>query len=290
MKSDLALSKAYIDYAAFFETMGDYPQALHFTLEALKLGEKTKNWFIIARVYNDIAGINSDEGDYKNSILYGMKAKLIMEQHWRPSFKEDLYAPGDCTGDTVSNYLFILSGLEDTYEKSDHLDSATKYLQICNNAVIRLTGKMDDASVLHRFGNIYLKKNDYDTALKYYHTGVSLATANNVTLDIMKNCLGIANTYKKMDEFDSSTFYASKVVELSKLGYNLLIKLDALNLLADIYKSKHNTDSVAKYFDLIITTKDSLFSQKKMIQLQSITFDEQRRQQELSQQQQQLEN
>src|SRR5207237_171970 len=83
----------------------------------------------------------------------------------------------------------------------------------------------------------------------------------------------------------SSIFYANKVVELSKLGYNPLIKLDALNLLANIYKSKHNTDSVAKYFDLIIAIKDGLFSQKKMIQLQSITFDEQRRQQEQSKQQ-----
>jgi tetratricopeptide (TPR) repeat protein len=290
MKSDLALSKSYIDYCAFFEIMGDYPQALHYTLEALKLGEKSKNWFVIARVYNDWAGIYSDQGDYQNSILYGMKAKSLMEKHWKPSFEKDLYTAGDCTGDTVANYLFILSGIEDTYEKSDQLDSATKYLQTCNNVVIKLTGKMDDASVLHRFGNIYLKKGDYTTALKCYHTGVSLATAHDVTLDIMKNCLGIANTYEKMGEFDSSIFYANKVVELSKLGYAFLIKLNALNLLADIYKSKHNADSVAKYFDLIIGTKDSLFSQKKMIQLQSITFDEQRRQQEQAQQQHELQS
>src|SRR5438067_11577747 len=101
------------------------------------------------------------------------------------SFKKDLYAAGDCTGDTVANYLFILSGLEDVYEKSDHLDSALRYLQICNDAVIELTAKMDDASVLHRFGNIYLKKGDYATAFKYYHTGASLATEHGVTLDIM---------------------------------------------------------------------------------------------------------
>jgi signal transduction histidine kinase len=289
-QSNLALAKAYIDYSAFFGIIGDYPEELRFNLEALKLGEKSKDWFIIARVYHDIAEINSDQGDYKNSIFYSMKAKSLMEQHWAPSFKEDLFAQGDCTGDTVANYLFTLSGLEDTYEKSGHLDSALIYLQICNDAVIKLTGKMDDASVLHKFGNIYLKKGDYATALKYYHTGVSLATTNDITLDVMKNCMGIADTYKKTGEFDSSIFYANKVVELSKWGYNLLIKLDALNLLADIYKSRHNTDSVAKYFELIMVTKDSLFSQKKMIQLQSITFDEQRRQQELSQQQQQLQN
>lgn len=146
---------------------------------------------------------------------------------------------------------------------------------------------MDDASMLQRFGNIHLKRGNYSTALKYYHSGISLATAQGITLDIMKNCLGVANTFKKLGEFDSSIFYANKVVELSKLGYNLLIKLDALNLSADIYKSRGNTDSVAKYFELIMTTKDSLFSQKKMIQLQNITFDEQRRQHELSQQEQQ---
>src|SRR4030095_2000300 len=50
--SDLALSKAYIDYTSFFATTGNYPEALRFSLEALKLAEKLKNWLIIARVYN----------------------------------------------------------------------------------------------------------------------------------------------------------------------------------------------------------------------------------------------
>ena len=43
-QSELNLAKAYIDYAAFFDIVGDIPQALHYTQEALKIAEKQKDW------------------------------------------------------------------------------------------------------------------------------------------------------------------------------------------------------------------------------------------------------
>ncbi len=290
MQSDLALSKAYIDYDGFFLIVGDYPQALRFVQKALKLAEKSKSWLTIVRAYNDMADIYNDEGDYENAILYCTKAKSLMEQHWTPSFEKDLYTVGDITGDTVANYEFILTGLADAYEKLNHLDSSLKYVQIVNDAKIKLSGKMSWPIIPFMFGNIYSKKGNYSTALQYYHSGISLAINVGVNTDIMKNCYGMANTFKKMGEYDSTIFYANKVLEVSKLAYNPLTKLDALNLLASIYKSKHNIDSLAKYLELTIATKDSLFNKKKIIQLQSLRFDEQLRQQEQAQQQHELQN
>ena len=290
MQSDFALSWAYIDYAGFFEITGDYQQALRFSQEALKLGEKSKSVLAIARAYLNMAGLYWDEGDYNNSILYSTKAKSIMELSWTPSLEKTLYTGGDITVDTVSNYMFILNMMSDAYEKLDHLDSALKYVQIVNDATIKLNGKMDWPVIPFRFGNIYFKKGDYSTALQYYHSGISIAIDYGNNTDLMQNCYGIANTFKKMGEFDSSIFYANKVLEVSKSAYNPLTKLDALNLLADIYKSKHNSDSVAKYLELTIATKDSLFNQKKIIQLQSLRFDEQLRQQEQVELQHELQN
>ncbi len=71
---------------------------------------------------------------------------------------------------------------------------------------------------------------------------------------------------------------------------NPITQLDALNLLASIYKSKNNIDSVAKYLQLTIAAKDSLFSQQKVLQIQNMTFNEQLRQQEIAEQQRQLQN
>jgi two-component system NtrC family sensor kinase len=62
------------------------------------------------------------------------------------------------------------------------------------------------------------------------------------------------------------------------------------HLLADIYQAKGKVDSVAKYLQLTVATKDSLFSQQKALQIQSMTFAEEQRSQEQIQEQQQYRN
>ena len=81
MHSDLALSKAYIDYSAFFEIIVEHLEALRFNLETLKLGEKSKNILTIGMVYTNMADVYYDEGDYENSLLISTKAKSLMEEH-----------------------------------------------------------------------------------------------------------------------------------------------------------------------------------------------------------------
>ena len=139
-------------------------------------------------------------------------------------------------------------------------------------------------------GNIYSKTGDYSTALNYYRSGAAMASSDDVKKDVMDNYNGAAITFKKMGQLDSSIFYANKVLELSKVARNISVKLDALNLLADVYKLKHNTDSVAKYLELTIETKDSLFNTKKVMEIQNISFNEQLRQQEIKDQEQQYQN
>ena len=102
----------------------------------------------------------------------------------------------------------------------------------------------------------------------------------------MDNYNGAANTFKKEGQLDSSIFYANKVLELSKEAHFPVGKLEALNLLSDVYKLKHNTDSVVKYLQLGIQTKDSMFNTKKVVEIQNIAFSEQLRQQEIKDEEQ----
>jgi signal transduction histidine kinase len=56
--------------------------------------------------------------------------------------------------------------------------------------------------------------------------------------------------------------------------------LRSYTALADFYKRKHNSDSIAKYQSLIIKINDSLFNTKQVQQFQNIDFDAQQRLQE----------
>jgi signal transduction histidine kinase len=106
--------------------------------------------------------------------------------------------------------------------------------------------------------------------------------------DLMDNCNGMAKTFWTMRQFDSSINYANKVLETGKAARYLIAQENALQLIADAYKSEKNNDSLARYLELTMTIKDSLFSQQKVMQLQTLTFNEELRQQEEAQQQQEL--
>ncbi len=56
----------------------------------------------------------------------------------------------------------------------------------------------------------------------------------------------------------------------------------ASSLLTQIYETQNNTDSTLKYMKIMLAIKDSVFSQAKMQQFQLIAFDEQQRQQQLT--------
>jgi len=120
--------------------------------------------------------------------------------------------------------------------------------------------------------------------------GITQGIEGNNNKDLMDNFNGLATTFKKNTEVDSSIFYANKVLDASKQTHYPVAKLTALNLLADIYQAKGKVDSVAKYLQLTVATKDSLFSQQKALQIQSMTFAEEQRSQEQIQEQQQYRN
>jgi signal transduction histidine kinase len=170
-----------------------------------------------------------------------------------------------------------------SYQIANQLDSALKYIQIVDEVFEKFNGNKW-AAASYELGNIYLQKGDYTTALNYYRTGVSLAISVDNNKDLMDNYNGLASTFKKKGVYDSAVVYAGEVLEVSNRTNYVISKLQALDVLSEIYQSKNNIDSLAKYLQLTIATKDSLFSQRKVMQIQTMTFNEQLRQQELQQQ------
>jgi two-component system NtrC family sensor kinase len=273
MKSNFTLYSVLMQYSALASINGNYPEALEFAIESLKAAERTNNFTILSDAYNNLGDIYRDEGDYEHAIYYTQLAESL--------FNSNRFNNNNKGIDTTFRDGYIMHGLALTYEKFNHLDSALKYILIVSRLRVKAFGKMDWAPVLYLYGNIYYKMGDYTKALENYRTGIALASNIGVKKDIMDNCMGLAKTFKKIDHLDSSIFYANEVLELSKAIHYPLIKLEALKLLSDVYKAKQNIDSTAKYLELTLSTTDSLFNHQKLIQIQSMTFKEQLRQQEI---------
>ncbi len=283
MESDDALRMSYNQYASLEEINGNYTGALQYSLRSLSIAEHMNNYVSICESHFALAEIYNDAGNFEEAINNVRKAILLLESKLNPDFiqEKNEYA--------ASRYVAGLMIAASIFEVFNQLDSALQY------------GKKAEDLVLKRFpgdpffplalapvmGNIYSKKGDYSTAFSYYRSGIELAHGSK---DSMDNYNGIAGIFKKQVQLDSSIFYANKVLELSKAAHFPIGKLQALTLLSDVYKLKHNSDSVARYLELANETKDSMFNTKKIMEIQSISTNELLRQQEIKNQEQQYRN
>jgi tetratricopeptide (TPR) repeat protein len=276
MKSDFALSFALKVYAGVLSQTGNYPQAIYFQLESLKLAEKANDFPAIGWSYAFLANTYTDAEDYEHALYYTRKQKSLYESHPHLSALAGKMYWHDRKGYWDDLYSNALEGLTMIYTKTNLPDSALKYLQIYNRRP-----DTDSGRTFYFYGNIYFNKGDYAEAIRYYKRVYQTATFENVSAETMLICNGLAKTFRKLNQTDSSIFYAKKVVELNNFVKYPVALLEALDLLAGVYRSKGNNDSGVKYLQLTLSTKDSLFNQRKIMQMQSMTFNEQLRQQDM---------
>src|SRR5262249_811126 len=155
------------------------------------------------------------------------------------------------------------------------------YLKIVDATYQKINGTRWPA-VPYEYGNVYAKKADFNLAHRYYLEGIALSLYQENGKDLMDNYYGLSKLFKSGGNTDSSIFYANKVLEQFRLNHYSIAALKALRILADIYRSKHNSDSLARYLDLSNAVNNTLFNQRKVMELQSVAFREQLRRKELA--------
>ena len=98
---------------------------------------------------------------------------------------------------------------------------------------------------------------------------------------ISEDYLGIAKIYESEGNRDSSLYYARQSYYAARQSSNAGKVLIAGNYLLNYYEGKNNTDSAFYYAKIVMAAKDSLFSEQKVQQVQTISFNEQLRQSEI---------
>src|SRR4029077_5038039 len=95
---------------------------------------------------------------------------------------------------------------------------------------------------------------------------------------LMRLYINLARLFSKIGQPDSCVHYASLAFQKSLRRGFLDYELSASKILADVYESRKAPDSVVKYLRRMIAANDSIFSQARLRQFQSIGFAEEQRQ------------
>ena len=142
--------------------------------------------------------------------------------------------------------------------------------------LLQMTGRQkgSESVVYTALGDALASKGIYDSALLYYRWKIPVSEYIGMTINKMDAFYGMAFIFKQKHNFDSSKWYAQKILQQKGTAIHPAGKQKAASLLADIYELQHNADSSLKYLHIAIGLKDSLYNHEKMMAFQNVLFKE----------------
>ncbi len=241
---------------------GNYSAALEIYLRSLVIREEIGNPQGIAVALDNIGQLYHEQSDYRHALQYYFRAIEL-----------------DKKADSDFGYMLDCNFIGDAYERMGMLDSALFYQQTAYHKAVESKDPEYTGPILTSMGNIHSGLGNYDLAISYYRASLPFAESASDLQNFSESYLGFARLYAKMHVTDSVIHYAKKAIQSASRDYPKAV-LKASMLLSDSYETKMQNDSAVKYLHLAIAVNDTLFNQEKIRQVQTLTLNEQLRQQE----------
>ena len=252
---------------------GNYPGAKEAYLKALEKAEPIGDPLLTGSIYNGLALVNRNEGDFRQAVNYYTKAEVLTRN--------------------IPDNEVLLSALVDkgkAYEQLNILDSAFSYTQQSLALLLNKYYKQNviGGGIQANMGIIYSKLGQQKLAEAYFRQSIQLSTEMKEYRLLGRAFVEFAEHFYRNHQRDSAVYYATKGLLMDEQYGFLVQQLAASVLLTNLYTQDNRIDSAFKYQSLMVLIRDSVFSREKTNRLQSLEFNEQLRQQEKQETEQRL--
>jgi len=247
-----------------FHSLHNYPRAIEYFIEELKIHEKRGKPKNMANTYISMALVYSSEEEYGKALSYAFKAEDIAKR--------------DSLADLI---LYSKLNIGDIYEKANQLSLAMIYTRNAYKLSLIQKNDLITGTSLNNLGNIYFKRKDYLNALNYYSKSIPILAYAGDLNTLSESNLGLAKVYKEQGENDSAVYYAKKVYDLAIKNEFFARAVDAGTFLSKLYKDENRIDSAFAYQEITVNLSDSIDSKERAKEVQSITIAEEFRQKEI---------
>lgn len=248
-----------------YRRIGEFTKGLQAHFDALKIFERLDDIEGLTISNHGISVSYEDREEYSEALAYAYKV-----------------IPTAIRLKNYSELMRIQSNMGKIYHDLGQSDSALHYEQNAYEIAINTKDSAILGNILSRLGNIYRKMNNPDMALAHYKMGIPIATARNDNNSLTELYFAMAKLFQQQSNFDSAVNYAKLDLHIASQMPVPAEIVNASILLTSIY-DKLNKDSAYKYLTLATITKDSLFNNEKIKQLQVLAFEEEKRQAEIDQ-------
>lgn len=171
-------STIYNNISAIYQELSNFPKALEYALNSLRLFEKNKNLYGQARCQTNIGNLYSSNRDYSNAIrYYNMALQINKSNNWEEGI------------------ALVEGNLGDLYRLMNQYDKAKEY---CKGA-IALYRKLNLPEGIERntgtLGEILLKEKKYDEALIAFNEALAITHVPENNLPGAYDFMGLAAVY-----------------------------------------------------------------------------------------------
>ena len=235
----------------FLMVQSDYYRSIPILIATKDLCEKTHNQLELVRALG-LLGYAYGDVDYQKALLYYRECEKLMA-------KENL----------SENIMPISTAMGYLYKDHSNLDTALTYLQ--KGYQLSLNSDkypIRPNSFYKHFGEIYYKKGQKDLAMFYFKQSIAAFKGKPEG----QTYQGIALIFRDKNQLDSAKFYAKKSLELEQKESRPTYIIQSANLLFELYRP--NPAQALKYHLIATNTKDSLFNQEKVKQIEKLAYEE----------------
>ena len=271
LNSDTYMFWSIVSITGSLYVLGNYALELDYAYKALPLAKKINTPYTIGYSTGMLADCYYNLGEYNTSLHYWREIVKICEQSL-PGERPAVYGNLSRVFVAMHQYDSALIYARKSYELFTQNPSFNK-----DNG----DDKRFKSTIFTGLGDAFAGKAYYDSSLFFYQASIPFSNDIQMAINKVDAHNGIAKVYKEKHNLDSAAWYAKKALaERIAKSYPLSL-LKTLNLLADIYQSKNDSDSSLKYLRMSISLKDSLFNREKTIAFQNVIFKEQEKQKEV---------
>lgn len=257
-------ARALNNIATGLVQLGDYAKGLKAYIQAREIYIKLKNAQGEATILNNIADLYMQQGDWQMGL----------------SNMQDCYAIyKTLSNPRASSKPIYFANIGECYYNLNQLDSATFYL----NQALPLAKEQKlgtYSTILYNLGDVAWAQNSKNAAIEYYKKSIDYASQNELFVQLYETYFRLAKLYQKTGQRDSIIQYAKLALMFSEKAPYIQGVLKSSQLLATLYKSKNDSEAL-HYYEIAIAAKDSLYSQDKIKQMLSISFEEKQHKQEI---------
>jgi signal transduction histidine kinase len=259
--------------ADIYLRIGNPSKSLELLLQGLKMIEPTGDQAGVSMMCWNIGKVYESQNDDVKAVAYYSRALQT----------------ASAAGEQVPERL-AMGFLGSLYLNKHKLDSALYFTQSAYQLTLSLADKIYLPSLLVQLGKIYQELCKSDTALVYYRMASREATRGNAYFDLAESYTGIAELLNKNKSGDSSYHYGYLAFTLARELNAPAVILRSSTFLKDFFKGSNRPDSAFKYQEIMMAAKDSLLSLEKVKRVQTISFEEQQRIQEVEAQRKEFQN